>query len=54
LNRFPKSKDEGWFLVLGNIEDNQDLLALKRVPVLRPGKKNSQQVRGLFGYLKIF
>ncbi len=30
--RFPKPKDEGWFLVLGCVEDNE-LLALKRSAV---------------------
>ena len=44
LLRFPKPKDEGWFLVLGNVEDNQDLMALKRVPPIRPGKPSHQQV----------
>ncbi|XP_076373679.1 activating signal cointegrator 1 complex subunit obelus isoform X2 [Tachypleus tridentatus] len=28
--RFPKQKDEGWFLVLGDIE-NQELIAMKRI-----------------------
>lgn len=28
--RFPKVKDEGWFLIIGDVEAN-DLLALKRV-----------------------
>ncbi|XP_022238465.1 activating signal cointegrator 1 complex subunit 3-like [Limulus polyphemus] len=28
--RFPKQKDEGWFLVLGDIE-NQELIAIKRI-----------------------
>ena len=42
--RFPKAKDEGWFLVLGNVEDDQDLLALKRVPPLRSTRSSRQQV----------
>ena len=29
--KFPKPKDEGWFLILGDVE-NRELLALKRVP----------------------
>ena len=29
--KFPKPKDEGWFLILGDAE-NRELLALKRVP----------------------
>ena len=33
--RFPKPQDEAWFLVLGNVEDNGDLLALKRVNTVR-------------------
>ena len=33
--RFPKPQDEAWFLVLGNVEDNQDMLALKRVNTVR-------------------
>ena len=32
--RFPKPKDEGWFLVLGSVED-RELIALKRVPMSR-------------------
>ncbi|KAJ3598651.1 hypothetical protein NHX12_002156 [Muraenolepis orangiensis] len=32
--RFPKSKDEGWFLVLGEVE-RRELLAVKRVGFLR-------------------
>lgn len=30
LPRFPKPKDESWFLVIGNIDDNE-LLAMKRL-----------------------
>ena len=29
--KFPKPKDEGWFMILGDVE-NRELLALKRVP----------------------
>ncbi|XP_074043343.1 activating signal cointegrator 1 complex subunit 3 isoform X2 [Macrotis lagotis] len=32
--RFPKSKDEGWFLILGEI-DKKELVALKRVGYIR-------------------
>ncbi len=32
--RFPKPKDEGWFLVLGEVE-KKELLAIKRVGFLR-------------------
>ncbi|KAK7072359.1 activating signal cointegrator 1 complex subunit [Halocaridina rubra] len=32
--KFPKAKDEGWFLVLGEVESGE-LLALKRVPPIR-------------------
>ncbi|XP_045150249.1 activating signal cointegrator 1 complex subunit 3 [Echinops telfairi] len=32
--RFPKSKDEGWFLVLGEV-DKRELIALKRVGFVR-------------------
>lgn len=31
--RFPKPKDEGWFLTLGHV-DSVELLALKRVPAV--------------------
>ena len=30
--------------MLGNIDDNQDLMALKRVPPIRAGKPSHQQV----------
>jgi activating signal cointegrator complex subunit 3 len=33
--KFPKQQDESWFLVLGNVEDNQDMVALKRVKTIR-------------------
>jgi activating signal cointegrator complex subunit 3 len=39
--KFPKSKDEGWFLTLGSIE-KQELLAMKRVTL--PRVKCSQQL----------
>ena len=39
---FPRGKDEGWFLSLGNVE-NGELLALKRVPAWR-SSRNSQQL----------
>lgn len=32
--RFPKSKDEGWFLILGEV-DKRELIALKRVGYVR-------------------
>lgn len=32
--RFPKPKDEGWFLTLGHV-DSVELLALKRVPFIQ-------------------
>lgn len=32
--RFPKPKDEGWFLVLGEVE-KRELLAIKRVGYVR-------------------
>lgn len=32
--RFPKAKDEGWFLVLGEV-DRKELLAVKRVGYVR-------------------
>ena len=42
--RFPKPQDEAWFLVLGNVEDNQDILALKRVNTIRGGSPTTQQL----------
>jgi len=39
--RFPKPKDEGWFLTLG-LTDQQELLALKRIVIQR--NKCSQQL----------
>ncbi len=38
--RFPKPKDEGWFLILGEIE-TKEVLALKRVGFIR-GRTNAQ------------
>ena len=32
--KFPKPKDERWFLIIGDVE-NKDLVALKRVPCVR-------------------
>lgn len=32
--RFPKAKDEGWFLVVGEV-DRRELLAVKRVGYVR-------------------
>ena len=32
--KFPKPKDEGWFLVIGDVE-SKELVALKRVPCIR-------------------
>ncbi|XP_044531332.1 activating signal cointegrator 1 complex subunit 3 [Gracilinanus agilis] len=39
--RFPKSKDEGWFLILGEV-DKKELVALKRVGYIR--NRNSVSV----------
>jgi activating signal cointegrator complex subunit 3 len=39
--KFPKSKDEGWFLILGDVE-NRDMLALKRTSGLK--RKLQQQL----------
>ena len=41
--RFPKPKDEGWFLLLGDLE-TQDLLALKRIPSLKSHGSSSHQL----------
>lgn len=38
--RFPKAKDEGWWLVLGEV-DSKELLALKRVGVVRRRNRTS-------------
>lgn len=38
--RFPKVKDEGWFIILGEVE-TQDLIAIKRVGYIR-GQANIQ------------
>lgn len=40
--KFPRGKDEGWFLILGNIEA-RELIALKRVFSLRGGR-NTQSL----------
>lgn len=32
--KFPKPKDEGWFLIVGDV-DNKELVALKRVSYVR-------------------
>jgi activating signal cointegrator complex subunit 3 len=40
--RFPRGKDEGWFLTLGCIETGE-LMALKRVSAVR-GSRNCQQL----------
>lgn len=40
--RFPRGKDEGWFLTLGSIETGE-LMALKRVSAVR-NRKNLQQL----------
>lgn len=40
--RFPRGKDEGWFLTLGCIETGE-LLAMKRVSAVR-GSRNCQQL----------
>lgn len=37
---FPKPKDEGWILVVGNIE-TREVIALKRVPCVR-GRTSTQ------------
>ena len=41
--RFPKPKDEGWFLLLGDVETHE-LLALKRIGGLKTGTTNNQQL----------
>lgn len=41
--RFTKSKDEGWFLVLGSVEDNE-LLGLKRASVYKGRASTQHQV----------
>lgn len=38
--RFPKPKDEGWFLIIGDIE-NREVVALKRVGYLRGASRQS-------------
>ena len=38
--RFPKSKDEGWWLVLGEV-DSGELLALKRLGAIRGKTRTS-------------
>ena len=43
LCRFPKPKDEGWFLLLGDME-SQDLLALKRLGSLKNVGSNNHQL----------
>ncbi|KAJ9599658.1 hypothetical protein L9F63_026493 [Diploptera punctata] len=40
--KFPRGKDEGWFLSLGSVESGE-LLALKRVPPTRTSR-NCQQL----------
>ena len=40
--RFPRGKDEGWFLTLGSVETGE-LMALKRVSAVR-SRKNFQQL----------
>jgi activating signal cointegrator complex subunit 3 len=40
--RFPRGKDEGWFLTLGSVETGE-LMALKRVSGIR-GNRNCQQL----------
>jgi activating signal cointegrator complex subunit 3 len=39
--RFPRAKDEGWFLTLGSIESGE-LMALKRVSAVRGSRKCQQ------------
>ena len=39
--KFPKPKDEGWFMTLGSVDDNE-LVAMKRVTL--PPTKSSQQL----------
>jgi activating signal cointegrator complex subunit 3 len=39
--RFPRGKDEGWFLTVGSIESGE-LLALKRVSAIRGSRKCQQ------------
>ena len=38
--KFPKPKDEGWFIVLGDTSDNE-LIAMKRLPYIRGRKSTS-------------
>lgn len=38
--RFPKPKDEGWFLIVGDIE-SRDVIALKRVGFVRGSSHQS-------------
>jgi activating signal cointegrator complex subunit 3 len=40
-SRFPRGKDEGWFLTLGSIESGE-LMALKRVSAVRGSRKCQQ------------
>ena len=39
--KFPKAKDEGWFMTLGSVDDNE-LVAIKRATL--PSTKSSQQL----------
>ena len=38
--RFPKPKDEGWFLIVGDVE-SRDVIALKRVGFVRGSSRQS-------------
>ena len=42
--RFPKAKDEGWWLVLGEV-DSKELLALKRLGFIRGRTRTSLAFR---------
>ena len=50
--RFPKPKDEGWFLLLGDVETH-DLLALKRLGTLRKNSSNSHQLTFTTPYVNV-
>ncbi|XP_034936753.1 activating signal cointegrator 1 complex subunit 3 [Chelonus insularis] len=41
ITKFHKSKDEGWFVVIGNAK-NSEVLALKRIPIVHKNSKTHQ------------
>lgn len=45
--RFPKQKEEGWFLVLGS-KESQELIAMKRIPYI--SKRATHQVSFFWGF----